>query len=118
MIEYGDNDNDDDDTIPYHALVVAAAADKKESAVVVSIKRRSGVWRMVKLIAPPLRIVEMWINMGQTWDGMFDFLKASLTPNADADCTEISAADVAADPPTTASSLEVMISAALDIQQL
>ena len=44
--------------------------------------------------------------MGKTWSGIFEFLKAS----------SMSDADDAADPPATASSLELRISAALVIQ--
>ena len=60
----------------------------------------------------------MWIHMGQTWASMLEFLAPSSTPDADTDCATISAADVAADPPVTASSLEVRIPAALAIQRL
>ena len=49
------------------------------------------------------------IQMGQTWASMFEFLEASSTPDADADCTAIFAAGIMADPPATLSSLEVRI---------
>ena len=60
----------------------------------------------------------MWIQMGQTWASMFELLEPSSTPDAEADCATISAADVAADPPATASSLEVRIPTDLVIQRL
>ena len=56
--------------------------------------------------------------MGKTWASMFEFLKPSSTPDADADCAIISVADVAADPPAAASSLEVRIPTAHAIQRL
>ena len=40
---------------------------------------------------------------------MFEFLGASLTPDTDVYCAAICTADVATDPPATASSLEVRI---------
>ena len=69
---------------------------------------------------PAYRIATMWIQMGQTWASMFEFLEPSPTPDADADadCDTISIAEVAADPPATVSSLEVRIPTALVIQIL
>ena len=55
--------------------------------------------------------------MGQTWASMFEFLEPSSNPDAESACATISAADIAADPPTTASSLEVRIPTALAIQR-
>ena len=55
--------------------------------------------------------------MGQTWASMFKLLELSSTPDADADCARIPAADFAADPPATASSLAVRIPTGLAIQQ-
>ena len=49
---------------------------------------------------------------------MFNFLEASLTPDADADFVARYEADVAADLPATASSLEVRISTDTEIQKL
>ena len=60
----------------------------------------------------------MWIHMVQTWASMFEFLDPSSTPENDADCARIYAADVAADLPATASSLEVRSPTALVIQRL
>ena len=60
----------------------------------------------------------MWIQMGQTWAIIFEFLETYSTPDADTDCARVSAADVAADPPATVSSLEVRIPTVLAIQQL
>ena len=73
---------------------------------------------MVQLFGLPMRIAAMYIQMVQTWPGMFDFLEASSTLNTDADCSAPFANDVATDPPVTASSLEVKISAYIAIQQL
>ena len=58
----------------------------------------------------------MWIQMGHTCAGMFDFLEAFLTPDAYDYCAAIFVTDVMADPLATASSLEVGIPADLSIQ--
>ena len=60
----------------------------------------------------------MWVHMGHNWDGMFEFLEASLTPDANTDCAALFSPEVAADTTTTALYLEVRISAALAIQRL
>ena len=54
--------------------------------------------------------------MGQTQTSMFEFSEPSSTPDADADCSTISAADVTADPPETESSVEARIPTALAVQ--
>ena len=66
---------------------------------------------------PPPRIAEMWIQMGNIWAVMFKLLEPPSTPDADADCATISASDVAADHPVTASYLEMRITTALEIQR-
>ena len=58
----------------------------------------------------------MWIQMGKTWAGMFNLLEDSLMPDDDADCSAISAADVADHPPKTASYLKVRIPTAMVIK--
>ena len=65
---------------------------------------------------PPPRIAEMWIQMGNIWAVMFKLLEPPSTLDADADCATISASDVAADPPKTASSVEVRTLTAITIQ--
>ena len=54
--------------------------------------------------------------MGKNWAIMFNFLEASLTPDAKTDCGGIYVADVVADPPATALYVEVRIHRALTIQ--
>ena len=108
MIEYGNDDNNDDndngkDTIPYHVVIVELIVDNRTITLAPSIWMSSGVGRTVRSIAPSPWIAAIWIQMGQTWSIVFKFLVSSLTPDADADCTTISAADAAADTPATAS---------------
>ena len=72
---------------------------------------------MLHAPAPPSRIADVWVWMGKTWARIFEFLEASLTPDADSDCAALSTADVMIGPPATASSLDMSISAALEIQR-
>ena len=95
-----------------------AVVDAEAIVAAASIRRRNGVLRMARSIAPPPWIATMWIQVGQTWASMFEFLESSSTPDDDADCATISAANVASDIPATASSLEVRIPTALAIQLL
>ena len=53
----------------------------------------------------------MWIQIGQTWANIFEFLEASST--SEADYSGISVAGVTVGPPETVSSLEVRIPAAI-----
>ena len=71
---------------------------------------------MVKSIVTPPQIAAMLIQMGKTWYSMFKFLEAYLMPEAYSNCAAICLDDVAADTPSTASSLEVSIPTALVIQ--
>ena len=60
----------------------------------------------------------MWIKMGQTWAGMFEFLEASSTLDADTDYAAVSTNDVVADTHANVSSLEVRIPTYMVIQRL
>ena len=50
---------------------------------------------------------------GKTWADMFELLEAPLIQDSDTDCASLSAADITADTPATASYIDVIISAAL-----
>ena len=63
------------------------------------------------------RIVLMWLQIGQTWDVMFELLEGFLMLDSDADSAALYVADVAASNPATVSSLETSISLDLLIQK-
>ena len=126
MIEYGDDDNDNNydgndyekNTIPYTVIFVSLVAYSKASTLAARIRRRSGVWWKVISIAPLPQIAAMWLRMEKTWASMFEFMEPYWTPDAGADFAEITVADVAYDPPATASYVEVSIHIDLAFQRL
>ena len=86
--ENGD-DNKDEDIIQYLVIVLVEVADVEASAAASMIRRRSGVWQTVRSIEFPSLIATIWIQIGKTWAIMFEFLEASSTPDANADCDAI-----------------------------